>query len=116
MKFVIHYHDTKTAHYDLMVEHGDSLLTWQIDKSDIENLLVGKKITCRKIQDHRKKYLDYEGPISCDRGRVNIYDSGEYSNINWREENKELIVNGAILKGKLRITKSKDPEYFLEVY
>lgn len=78
MKFVIHHHRTVPDHYDLMFEQGESLLSFRIAEDDIGALIDGRHVTAEKIQDHRKDYLSYEGPVSCDRGHVEIVDSGEY--------------------------------------
>lgn len=76
--FVVQEHKTSfhSVHWDLMVRCGEILLTWQFmvppEKwSDSE-------IECKKIHDHRLKYLNYEGPISDDRGYVKIVARGQY--------------------------------------
>ena len=108
MKFVIHYHETQPDHYDLMIEKGDSLATWQIMSNRLDSFLKGDIIESCRIDDHKKKYLSYEGEISCDRGRVKLYDSGEYSLINWDDNYIELSINGNILNGSLIINTSND--------
>ena len=114
MKFVIHHHVTSPPHYDLMVEKDNVLHTWQISENSFQNFIDGKSINVTMIQDHRKKYLDYEGPISCDRGTVKIFDTGEYVEISW---NKDIIVqiNGKLLNGKLSLLFNCD-KYFLLKY
>ncbi|HRZ25883.1 MAG TPA: DNA polymerase ligase N-terminal domain-containing protein [Spirochaetota bacterium] len=78
MKFVIHRHSTVPDHYDLMLERGEALSTFRIDERDIGAFVRGERITALKIQDHRREYLTYEGPVSCNRGRVDLFDQGEY--------------------------------------
>ena len=111
MKFVIHHHITEPEHYDLMLEKGEILHTWQIPMESFQNFLKGKQVQVEKIQDHRKKYLDYEGPISCDRGMVKIFDTGDYAEKLWGDE---IIVatHGNFLKGTLAL-KADDGFYLL---
>ncbi|MCP4130151.1 MAG: hypothetical protein GY754_03940 [bacterium] len=108
MKFVIHYHQTEPEHYDLMIERGKTLLTWQIAVEDINRLAAGEEVKAVRIQDHRKKYLTYEGPISCNRGMVSIYDSGDYKTESWDEKLIKIFVDGLKLKGNLSIGPQKD--------
>ena len=88
-KYVIHFHKTDTDHYDLMLEDNNTLLTWQIDIDDILNILDGSPAMIKRINDHRSEYLTYEGPISCDRGMVQIYDTGDFTMV---ESTKDIIV------------------------
>ncbi len=79
MKFVIHHHTDyprEEAHYDVMIESSDGLITWRVSESAMKEFLEGKEVCTTRIADHRKEYLTYEGPISCDRGMVKIMDSG----------------------------------------
>lgn len=76
-RFVILHHTTRDGeHWDLMLEQGDVLQTWQL----LANPLGGEAypISARRIGDHRLAYLTYEGPISGDRGNVTRIDEGEY--------------------------------------
>ena len=75
--FVVQEHiiDDQT-HWDLMLRCGERLLTWKVDLhpsrwSDTE-------IFCKKVFDHRLKYLTYEGPISDNRGFVRVAVRGQY--------------------------------------
>lgn len=113
MKFVIHLHETVESHYDLMVERGDALVTWRIPRREFPSFLSGSEIPAERIQDHRKMYLTYEGPVSCERGRVACYDSGEYSELCWNEKNIEIFLRGAIIFGNLSIRKLQDAHSIL---
>ena len=117
MKFVIQHHICEDDHYDLMIESGDSLLSWRISSNDIRSLFKGKKIKVKKIQDHRKEYLAYEGPIRGGRGRVEIYDSGDCELISEKKENQNIYqykMNGRILKNVIGLHEADD-FYWLEV-
>ena len=78
-RFVILQHVTppgseRETHYDLMVEQNGKLLTWAIP----ERPCAGLRSIATQLPDHRLAYLDYEGPISGDRGTVTRVDAGEY--------------------------------------
>lgn len=99
MKFVIHFHSTETDHYDFMLEKDDFLLTWRIDLIEYNKMLKGEQASAVKIHDHNRKYLDYQGPVSCGRGHVKLIDSGEY-----RLSGSSIFsLQGKILSGTLTI-------------
>lgn len=72
---VLRHEDHDGVHFDLMIETNGILATW---KCPVEPELAGRRpIECRRIADHRRAYLNYEGPISGDRGEVIRHDEGE---------------------------------------
>jgi hypothetical protein len=90
-KFVVLYHrfspgHERTDHFDLMLEGPDSLMTWAVNVIESELLDVAandewaerKSAKCVRLSNHRKFYLDYEGPVSNDRGSVKQVLSGQY--------------------------------------
>ncbi len=76
-RFVVlhHVHPMEPAHFDLMIEDGDELATWRVESAP-ESASRDQSIACVRVADHRIAYLDYEGPISNDRGHVTRHDSG----------------------------------------
>jgi hypothetical protein len=76
LRFVVHYHDgIARPHFDLMfeLESGGKLATW---RSPHWPPLPGDRL--EKIADHRVDYLEYEGELSDDRGRVRRIVRGIY--------------------------------------
>lgn len=73
-RFVILSHDHPFPHWDLMLEHGDALRTWRLDGVPRPGALLGAE----PLPDHRKTYLDYEGPVGGGRGAVAQVDAGNY--------------------------------------
>src|SRR4051794_31238897 len=73
-RFVILEHDHPHLHWDLMLEAGPVLRTWRL----AEPPQPGRAVAAEPIADHRRLYLDYEGPVSGDRGRVKRWDWGTY--------------------------------------
>jgi hypothetical protein len=69
-----------------MLEWGESLRTWALAAEPANRAqLIGKK-----LPDHRLAYLDYEGPVSDNRGCVTRVDRGTYEVV--RENEQELTV------------------------
>jgi hypothetical protein len=78
-RFVILRHEMppqapRGLHWDLMFEVDGYLRTWSIDRE----LTPDVELDAEELADHRIAYLDYEGPVSHDRGTVSRYDSGNY--------------------------------------
>lgn len=73
-RFVILEHDHPTLHWDLMLEAGGALRTWRLREAPA----AGKTVAAEASIDHRPFYLDYEGPVSGNRGNVRRWDAGTY--------------------------------------
>ena len=73
-QFVLLEHDHPELHWDFMLERGDGLQTWRLDRIPSE----AGQIAAVALPDHRKEYLDYEGPVSQDRGSVARIDRGNF--------------------------------------
>jgi hypothetical protein len=74
-----------------MLEKEGVLQTWRL------NLLPGNApFLAEKIHDHRLEYLEYEGPISNDRGVVKRMDRGKHEII--AETESFMIIQ--LLEGK----------------
>lgn len=82
-RFVLLYHECppslgKPSHWDLMLERDGVLLTWNLPQLPAAWGGTAETIVATRIADHRIAYLDYEGPVSGNRGTVTRVDSGEY--------------------------------------
>jgi hypothetical protein len=74
-RFVILEHDHPHLHWDLMIEVGDVLRTWRLAAPPTSR----EAIAATALGDHRVLYLDYEGPLSDNRGSVSRWDAGDFS-------------------------------------
>ena len=78
------------SHWDLLLEQppewGGMLLTFDVSVPPAE---WGKPTLVAKLADHRAHYLDYQGPISGNRGSVTQVLEGT---ILWLEKTKELLL------------------------
>ena len=111
--FVVQEHATgQGRHWDLMLERAGVLATWQLccgpwdwgaDVSD-----------CRRIFDHRLKYLSYEGALSDDRGRVHIVASGSYEALEIGDECWRVVLRGESLSGYLELRHLSDDQWRLK--
>ncbi|MBS0210667.1 MAG: hypothetical protein JSS27_17125 [Planctomycetes bacterium] len=78
-RFVVLRHELpassgRPSHWDLMFEVGGVLRTWAIET--LPDVVVPAPVTA--LPDHRLVYLEYEGPVSDDRGSVIRWDAGQY--------------------------------------
>ena len=73
-RFVILEHDHPFLHWDLLLEDGEVLKSWRL----LHFPKIGFSIPAERMPDHRLMYLDYEGPVSGNRGTVKRFASGEY--------------------------------------
>jgi hypothetical protein len=76
MRFaILHHTGISSPHYDFLIETGldDLLLTFRL-----EHWPVSSPADAVRQPDHRRIYLDYEGPISRNRGQVRRIASGRY--------------------------------------
>jgi hypothetical protein len=110
MRYVILRHETppgsdRASHYDLMLERGGALETWAIER--MEELLAGEAVAAEKLTDHRLAYLEYEGPVSGDRGTVRRWDGGMYQWV--RHDGEEIVVDlaGGKLSGELKLKREE---------
>lgn len=84
-RFVILEHDHPFLHWDLMLEAGNVLRAWRL----LEQPEPGRTIHAETLGDHRLIYLDYEGPVSGNRGRVERWDAGTFT---WEQDAPERVV------------------------
>ena len=64
---VLWHHDVAEPHYDVMFETlpGSQLATWRVSRWPIE-----QRVEAKRLRDHRRFYLEFEGDLSDSRGRV----------------------------------------------
>lgn len=106
-RFVILRHEPSAGgqqrpHWDLMLQSGDVLRTWALAEAPA----AGRTIAAEALADHRTAYLDYEGPISGDRGAVTRWDAGTCQ---WeRDASREIVVrlDGCAISGTVTLTRT----------
>jgi len=110
--FVILFHTGHgNDHLDLLLDLQDGpLATWQLMASPID---IGKAgtIAAVKLPDHRRKYLQYEGPISGGRGEVRRVDAGSVQVLESTTDRLLLEFSGTLLTGRWVLQRRQDNEW-----
>ncbi len=107
-RFAVLRHDAPDGqHFDLLFEFGPALRTWALPRPPD----AITPLTCDALPDHRLAYLDYEGPVSGDRGTVTSWDRGTFSVVH--EDASQLVVDlfGQKLTGRATLDRlSETPD------
>lgn len=99
-RFVLLEHRWDGVHWDLMLERGGALRTWALDAPVAPHL----DIPARSLPDHRLAYLDYEGPVSRDRGSVRRIADGAYEILAWDEDRVIVRTRSDQLMGEIEVS------------
>jgi hypothetical protein len=95
-RFVILEHDWPTPHWDFLLEAGRVLRAWRLLAEPASDLVVPAEANF----DHRLEFLDYEGPVSNNRGTVRRWDTGTFDWIVDEPERVVVELHGAKLTGR----------------
>ena len=103
-RFVILRHELppsqdRISHFDFMLEMGSVLRTW----SHLEMPAEGTTIRFDALPDHRLAYLEYEGPVSDNRGSVKQVEAGNYETVEESETQLRYRLKGRLLSGLLSL-------------
>jgi hypothetical protein len=63
-------------------------------------------VLAEALADHRLAYLNYEGPVSGNRGRVVRWDTGEFD---WRQDETDQVIvdlHGGRIQGQLLLERA----------
>lgn len=109
-QYVILRHDFPELHWDLMLENEGVLQTWRLnspptldhasDESSID-------LIAEALPDHRLAYLEYEGPVSGDRGEVSRWDRGTFSLLEQSDQLIVALLTGDELAGRVTLEKTE---------
>lgn len=123
-RFVLLRHEcpaefAKPSHWDFMLEADGVLMTWELRRlpsswlvalqqqavSRAPSPLFDGRTTAPAIRlaDHRLAYLDYEGPLSGNRGSVRCVDRGTYDVVKECSERLVVELQGSILSGSVTL-------------
>jgi hypothetical protein len=109
-RYAILEHDHPVRHWDLMLEVGEVLRTWRLQAPPE----AGCAIPAEPLGDHRRMYLDYEGPVSGNRGTVRRWDAGDYELIVPAQASDalELVLSGSRFSGRATLRTGEQPAWF----
>jgi DNA polymerase Ligase (LigD) len=127
-RFVLLYHECppgydRPSHWDLMLEAGGSLRTWALLQlprgweaarsytvsiypacADVSPV---SSVDAEPLGDHRRDYLEYEGPISGERGEITRVDAGNFETISESRQHWQIELYGELLSGTVTLGVSK---------
>jgi hypothetical protein len=98
-RFVLLEHDYPVLHWDLMLEVGNALWTWRLPAPPSKDI----PFDALRLADHRLHYLDYEGPVSGNRGQVRRWDAGLMI---WKVQGERQVIlglDGERLRGEIQL-------------
>jgi len=95
-RFVILEHDWPAPHWDFLLEAGPALRAWRL----LAEPGPGRAVPAEPNADHRLLYLDYEGPLSGDRGTVRRWDAGTFEWVAEGPDRVEVRLKGGKLVGR----------------
>ena len=106
--FVILFHEmpsdaARASHWDFMLEDGDNLRTWALECEPAD----GASANATLLAAHRLHYLDYEGPVSGNRGNVSQWDRGSYSIVEQTEQRWVVDLEGRRMVGRATLQRSE---------
>ncbi len=106
-RFVILHHVLPDGeHWDLMLERDEALLTWRLVREPVDGSSL--PIQAERLGDHRKAYLNYEGPVSGGRGSVRRVDAGTFEFEAEAPEGYGIRLCGRRLIGRFRLAAVDD--------
>lgn len=103
-RFALLRHDHPVLHWDLLLEHGSACRTWRLASPPGEVV----DIAAEPLSDHRLTYLDYEGPVSGNRGTVVRWDAGRFVWITARDDCVAVLLRGGRWTGRLELIRTGD--------
>ena len=101
-RFAILTHDHPFWHWDVLLEKEAVLRAWRVLAAPDS---LGP-LALEPLPDHRMLYLDYEGPVSGDRGEVRQWDAGTYEMVTESEVQLIVDLQGRRLRGRFCLTQS----------
>ncbi len=104
-RFVVLHHQfpaghARVEHWDLMLESEGKLKTWSLAELPRAGLVT----SAIELSDHRIEYLEYEGPVSHNRGSVTRVLAGTYCwQVNQGEWERSAVLMFEGTKWELKI-------------
>jgi len=110
----------KPSHWDFMLEWGAVMRTWELRElprawAD----LLGESSSSESVNfvplpDHRLAYLEYEGPLTGDRGSVERCEHGTYEILRESPEQVTVHLEGKFLSGSIRLRRATEEVWILD--
>jgi hypothetical protein len=110
-RFVVLEHDHPTLHWDFLLEQASALRAWRLAAPPE----CGQRVRATAIPDHRLAYLDYEGPVSGNRGNVKSWDRGVFTVLAWTADAIDVALAGERLQCVARLRRDAEADWWLAV-
>ncbi len=105
-RYVIQHHTGHgPEHWDLMLEDGDVLATWRLERPPSTD--DDRPIPAVRIADHRKAFLTFEGPTRTGRGCVAIHRDGTFQTLHRTDDAWAFELQGDQLGGAFILERSE---------
>ncbi len=118
-RFALLQHDVPSAshkptHVDLLLEDNQleddhCLLAWSIPTWPPPE----QPVAAQRLPLHRRRYLDYEGPLSSNRGHVTRLDGGEFLTMDRSDHRLEVCLAGSRVAGIVRLSVDDAGDWWL---
>jgi hypothetical protein len=102
-RYVLLEHDHPYPHWDLLLEVGPVLWAWRLERPPVP----GRPVAATRTFDHRSMYLDYEGPVSGNRGTVRRHDRGTYAWLGQEDGRLHVRLSGGQFPGRLLLVRQE---------
>ena len=112
---ILQHRDRAGEHWDFLIEQPAALATWKFPNNPTARDALPMEGV--RIADHRKAYLDYEGPVRGDWGHVRRVDGGICDILETAEAAWRFELRGGRLAGRftLRLCGAGADRWRLEV-
>lgn len=107
-RFVVLFHDHPFKHWDWMFETHGTLVTFRSPPGCLNELQSGQPQEWTPLPNHRLQYLDYEGPLTGQRGKVKRVFTGDFLWLEKETARLRMHLAGPTIQGILEI--EPDPE------
>jgi DNA polymerase Ligase (LigD) len=112
-RFVVLEHDYPERHWDFMLEAEGVLRTWRLAAPPEP----GTPLAAEASFDHRLQYLDYEGPVSGNRGQVMAWDRGTYEEVAGGSADRVVVrLCGNRLDGKATLQRDASGTWLFQLH
>jgi hypothetical protein len=107
----------KPSHYDFMLEFDGVLWTWELRQ--FPEAWRGKAappnevLSATRLADHRLTYLDYEGPLSGNRGSVRQLATGTFTLLAADAERIAVRLDSKMYRGEIQLTATSQHGHWL---
>ena len=97
-----------------MLEWQGILRTWDLRElpspwsSALGEYSGATEVIALPLRDHRMAYLDFEGPLSGDRGTVRCCDRGSYELLSTTDDALQFRLRGALLEGAFQFVRRQE--------